>query len=89
MLSISSFRNFLNKCKHTIPNIGHFKRYLKINLTLKKRYLSLTINCNRLNPDGNYFIGNCYFLRVKGKSFKQSKNSLSLFFLFIHVLNIL
>ena len=27
---------FLNKCKHTIPNIGHLKRYLKIKLNIEK-----------------------------------------------------
>jgi hypothetical protein len=27
---------FLNKCKHTIPNIAHFKRYLQIKLNIEK-----------------------------------------------------
>ena len=32
---------FLNKCKNTIPNIDHFKRYLKIKLNIEKE-ISLT-----------------------------------------------
>ena len=27
---------FLNKCKHTIPNMDHFKRYLKVKLDIEK-----------------------------------------------------
>ena len=27
---------FLNKCKNTIPNMDHFKRYLKIKLNIEK-----------------------------------------------------